>query len=436
VAFAGVEGAAAQATSGRILIGHSQKCVDLPDGNLNDNVTINQFQCDGSPQQVFTVVVAANNYYNIISGRSGKCLNVWNGAMADNTPVTQSQCDLSPQQGFSLVAVGGDYYYIVASHSGKCLNVPNSTLDDNVGLTQSQCNRSQAQMFWFQDLVGMNVAQRPQTQQQPQQPQQPQQTAQEQQLQEKIKQQQLQLQHLQSVIDSKDRQKIELQKKNDKFDYDAYYARVRKKHEQNKPLPPVVALHIEYVVAKRVSTGTDMATSVLFSTLDMAVSKIGSKAGGLAGSLTVASLRGVGVSFDDLLGTDIIAGNDDLIIALDGISQYPPAWNSTNSTSISSGQTLPIQMSWNVATNRDHLIGLVERDSASANDSLGNVLLPAGTLRPGFDNEFVVPNSSEGSLYTVRVRVTERLPGEPNGYVPASMWHNRKALCFHVFGCR
>jgi len=97
----------------------------------------------------------------------------------------------------------------------------------------------------------------------------------------------------------------------------------RKKHMAP---PPVVSLHIEYVIAKRVSRGTDGATSVLFGVLGAAVSKIGSKAAGIAGSVSVHALRSVGVSFDDLLGSDIVAGNDDLIIMLDNIGQWPQGW--------------------------------------------------------------------------------------------------------------
>jgi len=159
IGFAGIQSAAAQVTSGKILIGHSNKCVDLPGGELSDNVGINQFQCDGSPEQGFAVVGRGGGYYSIVSNRSNKCLAIYNGSTSDGGRLTQLTCDGSPNQSFSLVSVGNDFYKVAARHSGKCLNVPGGTKDNNVGLTQSRCDGSQAQMFWFQDLVGLYVEQ-------------------------------------------------------------------------------------------------------------------------------------------------------------------------------------------------------------------------------------------------------------------------------------
>lgn len=167
-AFPAIQSASAQsplATSGQIVIGHSTQCVDLPNGDLGENVPINQFPCDGSPEQGFAVAPAANGYYNIKSGRSGKCLTILNSSTADNISVVQSSCNGSASQSFSLVHVGNDFYNIAASHSGKCINVPNASMAENTGLTQLRCNGTKAQMFWFQDLVGRTIPQRAQVQQ-------------------------------------------------------------------------------------------------------------------------------------------------------------------------------------------------------------------------------------------------------------------------------
>lgn len=168
VGLPAVDSASAQsplASSGQIVIGHSTQCVDLPNGDQRDNVPINQYPCDGSPEQGFAVVTAANGYYSVKASASGKCLTILNGSMADNAALGQNSCNGAASQNFSLVAVGNDFYNIVASHSGKCLNVPNGSVDANIGLVQSQCNGMKAQMFWFQDLVGVVIPQRAQVQQ-------------------------------------------------------------------------------------------------------------------------------------------------------------------------------------------------------------------------------------------------------------------------------
>jgi hypothetical protein len=130
-----------------------------------------------------------------------------------------------------------------------------------------------------------------------------------------------------------------------------------------------------------------------------------------------------------------VAGDDDLVIWLNNIGQWPPAWTGSDSVSISSGQKIPVHMSWNIATNRAHHIQLQERDSASPNDHLGFIKFPVGSLRPGFIEEYVLYNKTEKSVYTVKVSITKRLPDEKNGYAHASKWHNNKAYCFAVYGC-
>ncbi|MFT6268874.1 MAG: hypothetical protein ACJAVV_001689 [Alphaproteobacteria bacterium] len=126
---------------------------------------------------------------------------------------------------------------------------------------------------------------------------------------------------------------------------DAYYAMLKERQKHMAP-PPVVSLNIEHIIAKRVSRATDGATDVLFAVLDGAVSKIGSKAAGIGGSLSIHALRGAGVSFDDVLRSEVFTVNDDLLILLDNIGQWPAAWTGSNSVSIGNGQKKDVHMSW------------------------------------------------------------------------------------------
>ena len=95
-----IANAADQNTYGRVVIGHSQKCLDVPNGSMDDNIPLNQFQCDGSPEQNFALVNVGSGYYSIVASHSGKCLDVPNAMMDDNISINQTQCDRSPEQRF------------------------------------------------------------------------------------------------------------------------------------------------------------------------------------------------------------------------------------------------------------------------------------------------------------------------------------------------
>jgi hypothetical protein len=143
------EVSSAQAATTTILIGHSQKCLDVPNGDQADNVPINQYQCDNSQEQQFSFKNIGNGYYNIISASTGKCIDVPNGSTEDYVGINQYQCDNSAEQAFSLELVGNGYYKIIASHSGKCLNVPSGSTDENIQIQQLSCDGQQRQIFYM-----------------------------------------------------------------------------------------------------------------------------------------------------------------------------------------------------------------------------------------------------------------------------------------------
>lgn len=189
--------AAPQNSYGTIVAGHSNKCLDVPGGSTDDNVALNQFQCDNSAEQSFALLDVGNGYYSITARHSGKCFDVPNASTDVGLAINQNQCDNSPEQSFTLIAVGNDYYNIVAGHSGMCLNVWNNSQDDLAEITQEKCSGQQNQMFWFSALSTASVGQQTQQQQQWAQPtQQQQQLAQQQARQQQLAQQQARQQQL------------------------------------------------------------------------------------------------------------------------------------------------------------------------------------------------------------------------------------------------
>jgi hypothetical protein len=143
------EVSSAQASTTTILIGHSQKCLDVQNGDPANNVPINQYQCDNSQEQQFSFKNIGNGYYNIISASTGKCIEVPNGSTEDYVGINQYQCDNSNRQAFSLELVGNGYYKIIASHSRKCLDVPSGSTNDTIQIQQLSCDGQHKQMFYM-----------------------------------------------------------------------------------------------------------------------------------------------------------------------------------------------------------------------------------------------------------------------------------------------
>jgi hypothetical protein len=445
-ALACTQNADAQSGYGPIKAGHSDKCMTIPNGSMDDSYPLVQSTCDGSLKQAFTVIPTGNGSYYLATAHSQKCVDVPGASQADNQQINQYECDGSPEQMFALNLIGNDYYQIVASHSGKCVGVNGASYADGVGIIQSQCSGQQDQMFWISSMVARDPNTQAAILQQQQQAFQQQQAAQQQAQQQQPVYQQPAVQQAQPQVSQAQQQRIQeleeqvarlktLDVTEGGFNLEEVQKRNPGMREMEYPPPPYVALSIDFVVVKKVSSGMDGATSALFGALDGLVSKGASAAGGIGGSVTVMAMRSQGLSFGDISDSSVFSGDDDLLIMLDNIAQWPQAYTNAYSISVSSGQTVPIQISWNVPTNVQHHIDLYERDLASDNDRLGYIIFPAGTLYPGTRTEYVLHNSSEGSLYTVMVEVSQRLPDEPSGWVPASLYTNQKAYCFSEFGC-
>lgn len=80
----------------------SGMCLDVPNANLDDNIPINQFGCDGSLEQTFILEDRNDGFANIIASHSGKCLEVPGGRVQPNLQIVQRSCNDTREQGFLL----------------------------------------------------------------------------------------------------------------------------------------------------------------------------------------------------------------------------------------------------------------------------------------------------------------------------------------------
>lgn len=123
------------------------KCLDVPGGSTENNVGINQFQCDNSNEQSFLLKPAGGDHYNIIARHSGMCIDVPAGSLDDNVQIQQFQCDGSDEQKFAVRMVDNINFLLIAAHSGKCLDVPNGTNENNIPIIQFTCAGNGEQQF-------------------------------------------------------------------------------------------------------------------------------------------------------------------------------------------------------------------------------------------------------------------------------------------------
>ena len=118
---------------------HSQKCLDVNGGSLDDGASIIQWQCHGGGNQQWRLEVAGDGYSRIVSRHSGKCLDVNGGSRDDGASIIQWQCHGGANQQWRLEAVTGGYQ-LVTRHGGKCLDVRGESTNDGGSILQWSCH--------------------------------------------------------------------------------------------------------------------------------------------------------------------------------------------------------------------------------------------------------------------------------------------------------
>jgi hypothetical protein len=108
----------------------SGKVIEVPGGNLNDGVFIDQHSYNGNNYQKWLLESLGEGHYKISCKHSRKSLDVFGNEYSDGAVIKQWEYESFDNQKWSIVNVGSGYYKIVAKHSGKALEVAdNSTLN-------------------------------------------------------------------------------------------------------------------------------------------------------------------------------------------------------------------------------------------------------------------------------------------------------------------
>ena len=135
---------AAQAAAPQILT-FANKCVDVRGANTGDGTLIDEWTCNGTVAQNFTVTPIGNGLVTIKTF-AGKCVDVSGGHTGDGTLIDEWTCNGTVSQQFSIVALGNGFSTI-KTFAGKCVDVRGAGTGDGTIIDEWTCNNTVAQEF-------------------------------------------------------------------------------------------------------------------------------------------------------------------------------------------------------------------------------------------------------------------------------------------------
>ncbi|MFC4465770.1 RICIN domain-containing protein [Streptomyces xiangluensis] len=107
VALSGVGASAApartQAVYTLVINSRSVKCLDVPENSNSNNQGIEQYECNGNGNQLWTLESQGDGFFRVINENSRKCLDVRGRSANNNAVVVQNGCNAEFSQQWSLL---------------------------------------------------------------------------------------------------------------------------------------------------------------------------------------------------------------------------------------------------------------------------------------------------------------------------------------------
>jgi hypothetical protein len=126
---------------------HSGLCMDVAGASMDNGAQIQQYACNGSAAQSFTLDPRGNGQYRIVSSRSGKCIDVPSGDKNNGTILQQWDCSENVNQLFNVKILAGGIKTFQSVVSGKCLDVTGISMSAGAKIQQWDCSNSGNQQF-------------------------------------------------------------------------------------------------------------------------------------------------------------------------------------------------------------------------------------------------------------------------------------------------
>lgn len=126
---------------------NSSKCLDVVNNDTGNGTLLQQWTCNSTGAQQYTLSAGSDDNYNLIGKTSGKCVDVLNAGTANGAVIQLWSCNDTSAQKYSLVSDGAGYYSLQNTNSGKCLDVLNASTSDGATVQLWTCNATDAQKW-------------------------------------------------------------------------------------------------------------------------------------------------------------------------------------------------------------------------------------------------------------------------------------------------
>ncbi|MBC7530057.1 MAG: PQQ-dependent sugar dehydrogenase [Oligoflexus sp.] len=127
---------------------HSNKCMDLDNGNGADGARIHQWTCNGSQNQKFRVEAGLNAGLSLVNVKTNKCVDVSKISGDNGALVQQWSCANAANQTVAISPSVNGSVTLKFQHSGKCLEVAGNNMELNANIQQRDCDQG-ANQDWF-----------------------------------------------------------------------------------------------------------------------------------------------------------------------------------------------------------------------------------------------------------------------------------------------
>lgn len=127
----------------------SGKCLDVNGGGRTNGTKIQQWSCNGSAAQSFTLEDRGSGNYRLRNPSSDKCLDVKNGGTANGTKIQLYTCSTSGNQQFKPQELAGGFVRLRHTGSNTCVDVNGASSALGAQVQIWTCNNSAAQAWRF-----------------------------------------------------------------------------------------------------------------------------------------------------------------------------------------------------------------------------------------------------------------------------------------------
>jgi hypothetical protein len=125
----------------------SEKCLDVDAASTANGARIQQWSCNGTGAQSFTIENRGNGNYRLRNTASNKCLDVAAGGTSNGTRIQQWTCSTSSNQIFRIDDEAGGYFRLRHPASNKCVDVNAASSADAAQVQLWSCNSTAAQSW-------------------------------------------------------------------------------------------------------------------------------------------------------------------------------------------------------------------------------------------------------------------------------------------------